>query len=86
MTDAVIWRKMAAISDWISASVLSAGGACCGCCLVVGAAAVAGLVFSEEEVGGGAAFSWFSEVGLEEVCWVLDLDLEDFGVAIIWTC
>ena len=27
MTEAVIWRKMAAISAWISASVLSAAGA-----------------------------------------------------------
>lgn len=27
VTDAVIWRKMAAISDWISASVFSAVGA-----------------------------------------------------------
>lgn len=27
MTEAVIWRKMAAISDWISCSVFSVGGA-----------------------------------------------------------
>lgn len=40
---------MAAISDWISASVFSTGA---------GGAAI------EEGAGGGASFSWFSASGL----------------------
>lgn len=75
---------MAAISDWISASVFSGCGDCEG---------------KEEDLGcvvDGVAFSWFSvaaavvEAGsvLEEegVCFEDLEDLEDLLVARIWTC
>lgn len=78
MTLAVIWRKRAAISDWISASDFSVGAGWEA--FGVGVAVVA---------ESGKAFSWSWAVvvaGVEDDLLLLDFDFEDFGDARILTC
>lgn len=79
VTEAVIWRKMAAISDWISDSDFSVATA-----EVAAVAAGDGCWLATP--GEGAAFSWSSEDGAAALEGLEDLVLDDLGVARIWTC